>query len=207
MVPKIGDKNKSWFVKSVMGIALLLIGIVIGVVAVLAYIILSQPSREEIEASIVQESIKYITTEQQRLGIDCNAFNATIQDFLEKEIKPVLKTHQPGRNWYKDISEDARTRMNKYVSNFTSCEMLYSDAKRVKWDGLKGFGLTVGLRTSLMVLNILIRHEWCDEHDAKCLDQKFYDLRDVVRKIDAHLIQNHGQATHNEAVVTKPLKN
>ncbi len=83
--------------------------------------------------------------------------------------------------------------MNRYVSNFTSCEMLYSDAKRVKWDGLKSFGLTVGLRKNLMVLNISIRHEWCDEYDAKCLDQEFHDLRDIVRKIDAHLTQNHGQ--------------
>lgn len=180
-------------INSLIGITLLLLGIVIGVVAVLAFIILNQPSREEIEASMVQESIKYITTEQQRLGIDCNTFNTTIRDFLEKEIKPVLKIHQPGRNWYKDISEDDRTRMNKYVSNFTSCEMLYCDAKRVKWDGLKGFGSTVGLLRNLMVLNILIRHEWCEDYDAKCLDQEFHDLRDIVRKIDAHLAQNHGQ--------------
>lgn len=187
MKAKFFNNKKPWFAKLAIGTTLLLVGVVIGVVAVLAYIILNQPSREEIEASMVQESIKYITTEQQRLGINCNAFNATIRDFLEKDIKPILKIHQPGRNWYKDISADAQKRMDSFISNYSSCGRLYSEAQRIKWDGLKGFKFTVAFQSRLMVLNTLIGFEWCDEHDGKCLDQKFLDLRDTVTKIETHL--------------------
>lgn len=187
---KVNGKNP-WFAKLAFGTALLLVGIVVGVVAVLAYIILNQPSREEIEADMRQESIKYITSEQQRLGINCSEFNITIRNLLEKDIKPVFKIHQPGRNWYKDISSDLRKRMDSQLSNYSSCGRLYSEAQRVKWDGLKGFEFTVGFQSNLMVLNTLIGHEWCDEHDAKCLDQKFLDLRDAVRKIETYLAQKN----------------
>lgn len=47
------------------------------------------------------------------------------------------------------------------------------EAQRVKWEGLKGFKFSVGFQSNLMVLNTLIGFEWCDEHDAKCLDQNF----------------------------------
>lgn len=187
MKVKLVDDEKTWFTKLAIGTAVLLVGIVIGVVAVFAYLILNQPSREELEASMLQESVKYITTEQQRLGVNCNEFNTTIRDFLEKDIKPVLDVHQPGRNWYKDINADVRKRMDSQISNYAACGRLYSEAQRVKWDGLKGFEFTVSFQSSLMVLNTLIGFEFCDVHDAKCLDQGFRDLQDAVTEIENHL--------------------
>jgi len=187
MNAKIVDEQKTRFTKLAIGTVLLLVGVVIGVVAVFAFLLLNQSSREEIEASMLQESVKYITTEQQRLGINCSEFNTIIRDLLEKDIKPVLNAHQPGRNWYKDINADVRKRMDSQISNYAACGRLYSEAQRVKWDGLKGFEFTVNFQSSLMVLNTLIGYELCDVQDASCLDQRFLDVQDAVTKTENHL--------------------
>lgn len=187
MKAKFVNDKKSWFTKLTIGTTMLLVGIVIGVVAVFAFLLLNQPSREEMEARMLQDAVKYITTEQQRLGINCSEFNTTVRDFLAKDIKPVLNAHQPGRNWYKDINADMLKRLESLKSNYGACGTLYSEAQRVKWNGLKGFEFTVSFQSSLMVLNALIGYEFCDGRDASCLDQRFRLVQDAVTKIENHL--------------------
>ena len=184
---KFVDDKRTWLTKLGIGTALVLVGVVIAVVGVVAILILNQPSREELEATMRQESVDYIKSEQVRLGINCNDLGTTIGGFLEKDIKPVLNVHQAGRNWYKDINADVRKRIEKLRYNYSDCGRLYSQAQHASWDGLNGFKYTLGLEAQLAVLNALIRFEFCDVHDAKCLDQGFRELHDAVTKIEARL--------------------
>jgi hypothetical protein len=182
----VGDK-KTWLPKLGIGMALVLAGIVIGVIGVFAIAVLNQPTQQELEAIRLQDSVEYITTEQKRLGANCNESRTAIRDFLERDVKPVMKAHQPGRNWYEDINADVRKRTEKLRYQYAACERLYAEAQRAKWDGLREFGFTAGLETELIILNTLLRFEFCDTRDAECLDQDFLDLQDAVTKIETRL--------------------
>ena len=170
-----------------MGASLVLIGVVIGVIGVFAIAARNQPSPEELEAIRLQDTVDYIKIEQERLGVNCNELSMTMRDFLEKDIKPVLIAHQFSQNWYEDIDSDVRNRMGVLRDNYFACGRLYRAAQHGKWDGLNGVEFTVELDRDVIVLNTLIRFEFCDVHDAKCLDQGFRDLHDAVSKIETRL--------------------
>lgn len=185
--------SKSSFAKLAIGTALLLVGFLIGVFTVFAFAVRSQPSPEELEAILLQDSIKYIAAEQERLQTDCNELNTIIRVFIEQDVRPMLSSYQPGGDWYKDIDPDMRKRMEKLRYDYSSCGRLYSEAQRIKWEGLKKFGYTTALETELTVLNTLIGFEFCDVHDVKCMDQGFFDLKDAVSKIETRLVASDAQ--------------
>lgn len=175
------------FAKLALGAALLFVGIVIGVLTVFVIAVLNKPSPEELKSILLQDAVKYITAEQKSLGIECNELNTAIRTYLEQDLRPILNSYQSGENWYKGIDADMRKRMSKLRYDYSSCGRLYSEAKRVNWDGLERFGYSSALEYELAVLNTLIGFEFCDVHDAKCLAQGFIDLEDAVTKIETSL--------------------
>lgn len=184
MKVKFFDAKTMPFAKLALGTALLFVGIVIGVLAVFAVAVLNKPSPEGLKEVLLQDAVKYITAEQKSLGIECNELNKTIRAYLEQDLRPVLNSYQSGENWYKGIDADMRKRMSKLRYDYSSCGRLFSEAKRVNWDGLEKFGYSSALEYELAVLNTLIGFEFCDVNDAKCLGKSFIDLEDAVTKIE-----------------------
>ena len=80
--------------------------------------------------------------------------------------------------------------MDELRDNYFACGRLYRAAKNVKWDGLNGLEYTIELDREIAVLNTLVGIEFCNEHDAMCLDQGFRDLQDAVTKIETRLAQS-----------------
>lgn len=184
------NKKKLHLKKLGIGIALVLIGVVVGVIGVLVILVQSQPDSEELEAIRLQDTVEYITKEQERLGINCGALSSTIQSFMRSEVMPALSIKQPGRNWIKEISENGRKQMGELRDNYFACGRLYRAAQNGKWDGFKSLRYTVELDREIIVMNTLIRFQTCNEQDAACFDQSYRQLLDAVRKIEKHLKNN-----------------
>jgi hypothetical protein len=110
-----------------------------------------------------------------------------IRVFLDQDLRPVLNSYQSGENWYKRMTPDMRKRIEKLQNDYASCGRLYSEAQRVKWQGLNQFGNIMALETELIVLLTLIRFEFCDIRDAECMDKGLSDLKDAVSKIETRL--------------------
>lgn len=182
---KFFQSDKRLLAKLGIGAVLVLAGVVIGVAGLLVVAVRHQPDQKELEAVRLQDTVKYIQTEQAHLGIDCHALRKTLQDFLENDIHPALKARQPGRDWNKYISPDVRERMGEVRDYYFACGRLYRAAQNAQWDGLKDIEFAVGLDREIITLNTLIRFgEFGEECDATCLDGNYRELQDAVKKIE-----------------------
>lgn len=185
---KFVEHKKRWLTKLGISAVLVFAGVVIGVVGVLIIAVRDQPDPKELEALRLQDTIAYITTEQERLGVDCGALRSSIQDFLVNSIRPVLNVRQTGNDWNTEVSEDVRKQMGELRDFYFACGRLYRAAQNGKWDGLDDLRFAVDLDKEIILMNTLIRFgEFGGECDARCLDKNFRDLQEAVNRIEARL--------------------
>ncbi|MDP2030918.1 MAG: hypothetical protein Q8K12_14870 [Thiobacillus sp.] len=197
---KFVEDNKRLLAKLGVGTIFVLVGVVVGVIGVLVIAVRNQPDPKELEEIRRQDVVEYIQTEQARLGIDCDGLKTTIQDFLEKDIRPVLNARQPGQDWNQDVSSNVRKRAGELRDYYFACGRLYSAARNGKWDGLKGLEFAVELDREIIILNTLIRFgEFGEQCDAMCLDQNFRELQGAFRKIEARLAEPESKRQSNES--------
>jgi hypothetical protein len=181
------DGKKGGLAELGRGAALVILGILVGVIAVFTIAIRNQPSPDELEAIRLQYTVDYIESEQARLGFKCSNLRTTIQQFLEKDIGPILEAHQPGRHWNRDINENIRNRMEAVRTYYLACGRLYREAQLAKWDGLKELDFAVELDRDITLIDMLVAIDFCEGNDAACRDENSRKLHDAVIRIESRL--------------------
>lgn len=170
------------------GTALVFAGVVIGAIGVLMIVMWHQPDSNDLKEARLQYTVKYVKSEQTRLGIDCHALRKTLQSFLIEDVDPVLRARQPGQDWIKNFSQDARKRMGEMRDYYFACGRLYRAAESVQWDEFKDVDYAEKLDREIITLNTLIRFgEFGDKCDAICLDGNFREMQDAVNNIERRL--------------------
>lgn len=170
------------------GTVLVLVGIVIGAIGVLMIVMRQQPDLNELKEIRLQHTIKYVKSEQARLGIDCHALRKTLQGFLNDDVHPALRARKPSQEWIGYISQDARKRMGEVRDYYFACGRLYRAAQSVQWDEFRDMDFTESLDKEIITLNTLIRFgESGEKCDASCLDGNFREMQDAVTNIERRL--------------------
>lgn len=163
---------------------LVLAGVAIGVVGFLLIAMLSQPNQYDLDAIKLDYTVKYIDSEQARIGIDCHALRKITLEFLTNNVQPVLKDHQLARNWSNDIDQVVRKRMGDLREYYFVCGSLYRAAQNANWNGFSDLEFSITLREEIITLNTIIRFgEFGKECDDSCLETNFRDLQNAVTKL------------------------
>lgn len=168
--------------------SLVLAGITITLIGIVMILVLNQPDQNDLNKIKLQYTVKYIQSEQARLGVDCHTLRKTLGGFLVRDIHPVLQSHQSGQDWIASISQDTIKRMEGVRNDYFSCGILYRAAQSVQWDEFKDVDFTTKLDNEISILNTLVRFgEFGKKCDVTCLDQNFHELQNTVDAIERRL--------------------
>lgn len=166
--------------------SLILAGIVLGGVGVSLLIYRDQPEQKSEEQIRREYVIEYTNNEELRLGIKCHNLKATLRDFLARNVNPLLVSRRGGQGWSELVNDETRREMEIQREYFFTCGRLYAAGRNGEWNGLGDLGDLMRLEREFVTLNTLIRFgEPRHRCDAKCRDDHFRDLKDVVDRISA----------------------
>ncbi len=182
------------------GASLVFAGMVLGALAVVALLFASKPSPEEIAEAQRRDTVAYIKAEQLRQGVDCSKLTSNISSFLESQVQPIEELHRPGRNWYKDVTQDAKKQIEKLRDDYSTCERLSIQARNEGVRGLVGFVPVEGLETQLVIVYTVMRNEFCAVNNLPCMDQSFEDLQGAANAIRETIAKQRKQTAQTNGV-------